>query len=55
MKLKELAATCGKSVPFIITTRKKFELPASKDYSDGYDAISGVIVSNDIFLPLLAR
>jgi len=48
MKLKELAATCGKSVPFVMTTQKKFGLPASKDYSDGY----ATLLSKLIYLQL---
>jgi hypothetical protein len=50
MNLTKLAAKCGKSVPFVMTTQKKFELPASKDYSEGY----AVLISKLIYLSIAA-
>ena len=44
MKLKELAEKCGKSVPFIMTTQKKYALPAGKEYSDGYAALLSKLI-----------
>ena len=36
MKLNEMAKVVGKSGAYIMTLQKKFGLPASKDYPDGY-------------------
>jgi len=44
MNLKQLAEKCGKSVLFIMTTQKKFGLPASKEYSDGYAVLINKLI-----------
>ena len=36
MKLNELAKSVGKSAPYVMTLQKKFGLPVSKDYPEGY-------------------
>ena len=36
MTLSQLAKRSGKSVPYLMTLQKKYGLPASKEYSDGY-------------------
>ena len=39
MTVTELAASVGKSVPYVLTLRRKFNLPASKVYPEGYSAL----------------
>ena len=48
MKLNELAKDVGKSAPYVMTLRKKFGLPACKDYPEGY----AVLVKKLIYLSI---
>ncbi|VGO11866.1 hypothetical protein PDESU_00413 [Pontiella desulfatans] len=36
MTITALSKQIGKSVPYILTLQKKYGLPATKDYSEGY-------------------
>jgi hypothetical protein len=48
MKLGELAKQVGKSGPYVLTLQKKFGLPGSKDYPEGY----AVLVKKLIYLSI---
>jgi len=48
MKLSEMADRVGKSAPYVMTLQKKFGLPSSKDYPDGY----AVLVKKLIYLSI---
>lgn len=47
MNLKQLAAECGKSVPFVMNLQQKFALPQCKAYSAGYAALVKKLVFLD--------
>ncbi len=48
MKINELAKQVGKSAPYVLTLQKKFGLPGSKDYPEGY----AVLVKKLIYLSI---
>lgn len=48
MNLKQLAESCGKTVPTILTLQKKFSLPSGKMYSPGYATLVKKLIWMDI-------
>ncbi|NQU40492.1 MAG: hypothetical protein HQ523_11110 [Lentisphaerae bacterium] len=50
MNLTRLAKVVGKSVPYVITLQKKFELPAREQYSGGH----GVLLKKLLYLSVCA-
>lgn len=47
MKLKELAESAGRPVPFVMNLQQKFALPQGKSYSTGYAALVKKLVFLD--------